>query len=75
MVNKQRRWGVYQNCSRDFDTYWYVHVCSIQVQLLTFKKQLAVRYDSPPYLSVYQNTYTEAQAMNMTYYNECLCVS
>jgi len=64
---------VYQNCSRDLDTYWYVRVCSIQVQLLTIKKQPAVRYDGPPYLSMYQNTYTQAQSMNMTYY-KCMFV-
>jgi len=64
---------VYQNCSRDLHTYWYVRVCSNQIQLLTIKKQSAVQYDGPPYLSVYQNTYTQAPSMNMTYY-KCMFV-
>jgi len=54
MADKQRRCARSISCSWDVDTYWYVCVCvcvcSIQVQLLKFKKQLAVRYDGPPYL-------------------------
>ena len=77
MANKQRR------CTRSIRTaheifiligMWVcVCVCSFQIQVLTIKKQPAVQYDGPPYLSVYQNTYTQALSMNMTYY-KCMLV-